>query len=194
MSEVVKSEIRASIETKQKILEEQYLLKQISSLAFECLAVLQNGGKVIFAGNGGSFADSQHLAAEFVSRFKFDRGPLPAITLGTNSSTMSATGNDYGYDQIFARELAALGDEKDIFIPITTSGNSSNILRALEVALSNDIKTVALTGGTAGALAGRCECIIVPSSVTARIQESHILIGHIICGIVEGEYFKKVAE
>jgi D-sedoheptulose 7-phosphate isomerase len=151
---------------------------------------LRTGGKIIFAGNGGSFADAQHLSAEFISRFMFDRAPLASLVLGANNSAISAIGNDYGYEQVFARELQGLANSGDLFIPITTSGNSRNILAAVEQAGRQGIKVVAFTGEGGGKLAASCECLCVPSRETARIQESHIMIGHIICALVERQYFK----
>jgi D-sedoheptulose 7-phosphate isomerase len=187
--EVIKSNIQSSIDTKFQILRSQILLEEITKLSNDCISVLTNEGKILFAGNGGSFADSQHLAAEFISRLQFDRSPLPSIALGTNSSSTTAIGNDYGYEQIFARELMVMGNEKDIFIPITTSGNSPSIIAATKIALSKDMKVLGLTGETGGKLADLCPCIKVPSTRTERIQECHIMIGHIVCGLVEHEIF-----
>lgn len=190
MIESIKSEIQTSIDTKLTLLERDDILQVLADLVADCLAALKDGGKIIFAGNGGSFGDAQHLSAEFTSRFKFDRAPLASLALGTNSSAMSAIGNDYGYDEVFARELLSLGHKKDIFVPITTSGNSPNILKAIDVANELGIKTVGLTGACEGKIDALCGCICVPSTSTARIQESHILIGHILCGLVEEAYFK----
>jgi D-sedoheptulose 7-phosphate isomerase len=150
---------------------------------------LQAGGKVIFAGNGGSFADAQHLSAEFISRFMFDRAPLASLVLGANNSAISAIGNDYGYEQVFARELKGMARPADVFIPITTSGNSRNILAAVDEAKRQGLVTLALTGAGGGKLAGLCDFLCVPSRDTARIQECHIMIGHIVCGLVERQYF-----
>ena len=182
--------INSSIEIKKGLLDDRNILANIEDLSNKCLSSLRAGGKIIFAGNGGSFGDSQHISAEFTSRFLFDREPLSSIALGTNSSSMSAIGNDYGYDQVFARELKAVGKQKDIFIPITTSGNSPNIIEAINIAKLLEIKTTCLTGNDGGKIKGICDCIIVPSKATERIQECHILIGHIVCAIVENEYFK----
>ena len=187
----ISEEIKESISVKEKLLNDSNLLKKISELSDSCLKSIKAGGKIIFAGNGGSFADSQHLTAEFVSRLRFDRSPLPSIALGTNSSTMSAIGNDYGYDNVFKRELIALGCANDVFIPITTSGNSLNIILAIEQAKKMNIKTVVLTGQNGGKVKSLTNCICVPSNRTERVQESHILIGHIICGVVEESYFNK---
>lgn len=168
---------------------DEALVAQVERLAQICLRSLQSEGKIIFAGNGGSFADAQHLSAEFTSRFMFDRRPLASVALGTNSSTISAIGNDYGYEQVFARELQALARPQDLFIAISTSGNSPNILASAEVARSLGIATIGLTGQSGGKLAQLCECIRVPAADTARIQECHILIGHIMCCLVERAYF-----
>ncbi|MDB2481950.1 SIS domain-containing protein [Gammaproteobacteria bacterium] len=182
--------INLSLETKKKLLKDDELILGIKDLAQKCLFSLRNGGKIIFAGNGGSFADSQHISAEFTSRFLFDRAPLASITLGTNNSAITAIGNDYGYDQVFARELKAIGKKEDIFIPITTSGNSENIISSIQIAKSMSIDTICLTGNDGGKIKNMCNCIVVPAKATERVQECHILIGHIICALVEEEYFK----
>ena len=187
----IQEQIESSIGIKQLLLRDEGLLYQLEQLAHKCVHSLRAGGKVIFAGNGGSFADAQHLSAEFTSRFLFDREPLPSLALGTNNSAISAIGNDYGYEQVFARELQAIAKPRDVFIPITTSGNSPNILAAVKVAKTLGILTVALTGSTGGQLKQHCEFLSMPSSETARIQECHILIGHILCGLVEATYFQK---
>jgi D-sedoheptulose 7-phosphate isomerase len=186
----IRSQIEASIAVKQGVLADTALLGQIQRLAENCLASLKAGGKIIFAGNGGSFADAQHLSAEFTSRFLFDRAPLASIVLAANNSAISAIGNDYGYELVFARELEALARPEDVFIAISTSGNSANIIAAVKVAKARGLSTVAWTGASGGRLADLCECIRVPSQDTARIQESHILIGHIVCGLVEYAYFQ----
>jgi D-sedoheptulose 7-phosphate isomerase len=189
MQEAIRRQVAASIEVKQKLLGSDAVLLQVERLAADCLLALKAGGKVIFAGNGGSFADAQHLSAEFTSRFLLDRAPLASLALGTNNSAISAIGNDYGYEQVFARELQAMVKPEDVFIPISTSGNSANILAAVKIANASGIKTVALTGDNGGQLKPLCECICMPSGETARIQECHILIGHILCGLVETAYF-----
>lgn len=181
--------IEESIAVKQAVLADLTVLEQIEALVQACLSSLRSGGKVIFAGNGGSFADAQHLSAEFTSRFLFDRAPLPSLALATNNSAISAIGNDYGYEQVFARELAAIASPQDVFIPISTSGNSPNIIAAVEVAREKGVTTCAWTGATGGKLKALCDCLCIPSTDTARIQECHIMIGHIICGLVEKSYF-----
>ena len=189
INDIVSTSFQDSIALKTEILNSSLLL-QVAGAGEAIIECLESRGKIIFAGNGGSFADSQHLAAEFISRFLFDRSALPAIALGTNSSNMSAIGNDYGYENVFARELDALGSKGDIFIPITTSGNSPNLIEAVKIASDRKLKTIALTGKTGGALGSMCECLKIPSSNVPRVQESHILIGHILCQIAEEGIFK----
>jgi D-sedoheptulose 7-phosphate isomerase len=190
MQDQIRAQIEASILVKQAVLLDQALLGQVERLAHACLQSLKAGGKVIFAGNGGSFADAQHLSAEFTSRFLFDRAPLASLALGTNNSAISAIGNDYGYEQVFARELKAIAKPGDIFIPITTSGNSPNIIAAIEVARKCGVTTIGWSGESGGRVKSMCDCICIPSNETARIQECHILIGHILCGLVEKEFFQ----
>ena len=187
--ETIKAAVQASIDTKIALLNDDALLQQVSSLAERCTSALRAGGKIIFCGNGGSFSDAQHLSAEFTSRFLFDRPGLPSLALGTNSSTMTAIGNDYGYENVFAREIEAIATPADILIAITTSGNSGNILKALESAKEANVPSVVLTGAGRGMLDDATETLNVPSTDTARIQECHILIGHIICGMVEASMF-----
>ena len=189
--EAVKASVQASIDTKTALLNDDALLRQVSSLAERCAAALRAGGKIIFCGNGGSFADAQHLSAEFTSRFLFDRPGLPSLALGTNSSAMTAIGNDYGYENVFAREIQAIATPADVLIAITTSGNSGNILQALETAKVANVPAIALTGAGRGMLDDATEALNVPSTDTARIQECHILIGHIICGLVEENIFSE---
>lgn len=191
MSAAVIAQIEASIAVKTALLNDAIVIKQINALAETCVRSLTSGGKIIFAGNGGSFADAQHLSAEFISRFMFDRAPLASLVLGANNSAISAIGNDYGYEQVFARELSGVAKAEDVFIPISTSGNSPNILVAVEQAKLLGLTTVAFTGMGGGKLAKLCDCLRVPSSETARIQECHIMIGHIVCGIVEQLYFRE---
>ncbi len=191
MKNQIKEYINLSIDIKKKLLEDAEIISNIQELSIKCLESLKDGGKIIFAGNGGSFGDAQHISAEFTSRFLFDREPLASIALATNNSAVTAIGNDYGYEFIFSRELKAIANKKDIFIPITTSGNSKNIIEAIKVANSIGIYTVCLTGNSGGKIKDLCNTMIVPSKATERIQECHILIGHIICAIVESNYFKE---
>lgn len=193
-SEQIRAQVEASIAVKQALLADDALLSQIDKLARACLAALKAGGKIIFAGNGGSFADAQHLSAEFTSRFLFDRAPLASLVLAANNSAISAIGNDYGYEFVFARELQALAKPEDVFIAISTSGNSPNILAAVEVARERGLSTFAWTGASGGKLRDACECLRIPSGETARVQECHILVGHIVCEMVEAWYFPRVVE
>jgi len=190
-AERVKAGFQASLEVHEALVKDVVLQQQIASLASQCLSSLKKGGKVIFAGNGGSFADSQHLATELVSRLQYDRAPLPSIALGTNSSSMSAIGNDYGYEHVFGREIAVLGSDGDVFIPISTSGNSLNILVAVRIAKENGLHICGLTGRSGGKLVTEAECIQIPADRTERIQEGHILVGHVLCGLIEDDYFRR---
>ena len=190
--EVVKQQIRASIDTKEKLISDDALMNGVLALSEKCAAALRAGGKILFCGNGGSFADAQHLSAEFTSRFLFDRPGLPSLALGTNSSAMTAIGNDYGYENVFAREIQAIATPADVLIAITTSGNSGNILKALQAAKENNVPTVVLTGAGMGQLPKDVQSLHIPSLDTARIQECHILIGHIICGLVEADIFSEL--
>jgi len=188
-----RKQIEDSIAVKQLLLGDAKLLLQIDKLTQACVGCLRSGCKIIFAGNGGSFADAQHLSAELTSRFLFDRPALASLALGTNNSAISAIGNDYGYEQVFAREMRAVAKLGDVFIPISTSGNSPNILAAVDVAQQLHVATVALTGHSGGQLKQRCECICVPSNETPRIQECHILLGHIMCCAIESSLFNNEA-
>ncbi len=183
-------EIQESIEVKTKILNDNEITSQIEKTSNNIIKTIKNGGKIIFGGNGGSFADAQHLAAEFVSRLRLNRSAIPSLALGTNSSNLSAIANDYGYENTFSRELEALGTSKDLFIPISTSGNSKNIINAINFSKSNCIKIIGLTGMSGGEMNKMCEVIKVPSQTTERIQESHIMIGHILCYLSEKIIFK----
>lgn len=181
--------ISASIETKQALLESSLVTESIAQAANLCLSVYQKGNKILIAGNGGSAADAQHIAAEFVSRFEFDRPGLPALSLTTDTSILTAVGNDYGFERLFSRQIEANGTSGDVFIGISTSGNSPNILAALKSAKEKGLTTIGLAGA-GGKIQNACDiCISVPSSHTPRIQESHILIGHIICAFIEQELF-----
>ncbi|MEI7492643.1 MAG: D-sedoheptulose 7-phosphate isomerase [Bacteroidota bacterium] len=184
--------IRQSIETKQKILSDPALLKVIDDVTSACCTAFCNGNKVLFCGNGGSAADAQHLAAEFSGRFYYDRPPLSSEALHVNTSYLTAVGNDYSFDEVYSRLVKGIGKEGDILIGLSTSGNSKNVIRAFEVANEIGMLTVALTGESGGGMKDAVDFLInVPSSDTPRIQESHILIGHIICEIVESSLFPK---
>jgi D-sedoheptulose 7-phosphate isomerase len=158
----------------------------VSQAIQACVQSLQKGGKLMLCGNGGSAADSQHLAAEFTGRFSKDRPPIAAVALSTDTSALTCIGNDYSFNDIFARQVQALGKAGDCLIAISTSGNSGNVLAAVAAAKSLGISTIGLLGRDGGKLKAQCDVsIVVPSQVTARIQEAHILIGHSLCGAVE---------
>ena len=189
MLTTIRDGIAASITVKQAILKDDQLISSIESVATACIAAYHRGNKIILAGNGGSAADAQHIAAEFVSRFEFDRPGLPALAITTDTSMLTAIGNDYGYDRLFARQLEANGRAGDVFIGISTSGNSRNVLAALERCHTMDIMAVGLAGA-GGRISEYCDvCLRVPSASTPRIQEAHIMIGHIICSLVEAAMF-----
>ncbi len=153
---------------------------------------LQHGGKILFAGNGGSASDAQHIAGEFLSRLNYDRSPLAGLALTTDTSVLTAVGNDYGYEHIFSRQVAGLGRPGDVFVGISTSGRSPNILAALDAARQNGLHAVGFTGAKGGAMADRCELILnAPSDRTPIIQQLHITAAHIICGLVESTLFPK---
>lgn len=182
--------IEESVAVKQLILNDSVLLGRVEQAIAMCLKSLRKGGKIWFAGNGGSAADAQHLAAELSGRFYFDRQPLPAEALHVNTSFLTAVANDYGYDHVYARTLQAGGREGDVLFAISTSGNSSNILRAADTALAMGINVIALTGASGGQLSTCCDLLLnVPSNDTPRIQECHIMLGHIICEMIEKELF-----
>lgn len=189
MIDDIVDEIRKSAELKQKVLDSPEIHRKLESLAISAIACLKQGGKIMLCGNGGSFADAQHIAAELISRLRVNRGPLPAVALGTNSSNLTAIGNDYGYENVFSRELEAIAGTDDLFIPISTSGNSPNVIAAIEAAKSKGIAITGFTGGTGGKMTSICDCIVVPSSVTDKIQEVHIMFGHILCHLVEKNMF-----
>ncbi len=166
----------------------QSMFPQVIAVANELRATIQRGGKVLIMGNGGSAADSQHIAAEIVGRYKKERRGLPAIALTTDTSIITSIGNDYGYDYIFARQIEALCRPEDLVIGITTSGNSKNVVNAIIEANSIGATTVGLTGGTGGKLSQLCKLnLIMPSNDTPRIQEAHIFIGHSLCGMMEAD-------
>ncbi len=190
LKDLVRNRIQRSIEIKNKLLVDANFQNLAVQVATRIINSIRAGGKVLFFGNGGSAADAQHLAAEFTGRYLKDRSALPALALNVNSSSVTAIGNDYGFDSVFARQIEGLGKEGDVAVGISTSGNSRNIVQALEIAKSKSIYAVALTGASGGILRKIADCTIrIPSEETPRIQECHILIGHIICEIVEERLF-----
>jgi D-sedoheptulose 7-phosphate isomerase len=184
--------IQASIDTKQQLLNNDVLMNTIEQVTAVIISAFSNGNKVLFCGNGGSAADAQHLAAEFSGRFYIDRDPLPSEALHCNSSYMTAVANDYGYDVVYSRMIKGMGRKGDVLVGLSTSGNSVNIIKAMEEAHKIGMINVVFTGEGGGKLREMCDYLInVPSNDTPRIQESHIMVGHIICELVESELFKK---
>ena len=189
MEEVIQKRFEETDRIKKRFLDENFsrLIAIIKLIADS----LENGNKVLFFGNGGSAAEAQHLAAEFVNRFLMERPPLPAIALSTDSSILTSIGNDYSFSEIFSKQIVALGKEGDIAIGISTSGNSANVIKAIEVAKEIGIETIALTGNDGGDLAKVANySLIVPSNSTPCIQEVHMAVGHILCEMVEAQIFK----
>lgn len=184
--------ISKSIAVKEELLKDQDLLNSIQAIADICIAAFKSKNKVLFCGNGGSAADAQHLSAELSGRFYIDRDPLYAEALHVNTSYLTAVANDYCFDEIFSRLVQAKGKKGDVLIALSTSGNSANIINAIETAKQIGMHTIGLTGASGGKMKGLCEQLIrVPSEDIPRIQESHIMIGHIICEIIESELFVK---
>jgi len=187
---IIDTEFNKTIALLQSMASDPVLRQTIVDAVQLSVDALKNGNKIFFAGNGGSAADAQHWAGELVSRFYFDRPGLPAIALTTDTSILTAIGNDYGYDYVFARQIEALGQAGDVFFAISTSGNSKNIVRAIDAARSKGVKVVGFTGQGGGAMAQLCDiCFRVPSAETPRIQEGHESLGHLICALIEEEIF-----
>jgi len=192
MKNKIKDIIGASIDTKQKLMNDAVLVETIEKVTDAMVKAFSGGNKVLFCGNGGSAADAQHLAAEFSGRFYTDRDPLPSEALHCNSSYMTAVANDYGYDVVYSRIIRGTGRAGDVLVALSTSGNSVNIIKAVEEARKIGMIIVVLSGEGGGKLRTMCDHLInVPSNDTPRIQESHIMVGHIICELVESELFKK---
>jgi D-sedoheptulose 7-phosphate isomerase len=186
----VKNSIEASIATKQLLLSNDELIATVAKISDVIVQSFEKRNKLVLFGNGGSAADAQHIAAEFVGRFAFNRPALPALALSVNTSCLTAIGNDYGFDHVFARQIEALGKTGDVAIGISTSGNSPNVLRGLEAAKEMGLHTVAFSGSGGGKIKSAADyCVCAPSKETPRIQECHILIGHIISELVEQTIF-----
>jgi D-sedoheptulose 7-phosphate isomerase len=180
--------VAESIRVKSEFFEKNSTL--IAETAERMAAALRQGRKVLLFGNGGSAADAQHIAAEFVGRFIPDRIPLPAISLATDTSALTALGNDYGYDMVFSRQVQALGNAGDVAIGISTSGNSPNVLQAMDAARTKGMLTIGFAGESGGKMNGRTDVLFrVPSSMTPRIQETHITLGHVLCELIDRELF-----
>lgn len=176
----------------EELAADRALATQVARVAQACTAALRAGGRVLFAGNGGSAADAQHLAGELVSRFNYDRPGLSGIALTTDTSTLTAIGNDYGYEYLFARQVEALGRAGDVLVGISTSGKSANVLRALDAARALGMTTVGLCGRGGGLMKERCDiALCAPSEHTPKIQEAHIVMGHTICALIERAMFPR---
>jgi D-sedoheptulose 7-phosphate isomerase len=192
MSNKIKDIISASISVKEKVLHDPIMLAKLQQIADEIVNCYSHDGKVLFCGNGGSAADAQHLAAELSGRFYFDRDPLDAEALHVNTSYLTAVGNDYGYEQVFSRLVKARGRKGDILIGLSTSGNSPNVIKAFDIANQIGMITVGMTGESGGKMKDISKYLLnVPSGDTPRIQESHIMMGHIICELVEEKMFER---
>lgn len=187
----IKNIIQASIDVKTKILNDDQLMQIVNDCVNVIVSAFEKGKKVLFCGNGGSASDAQHLAAEFSGRFYTDRDALPAEALHCNTSYITAVANDYSYDVIYSRLVKGIGNEGDVLVGLSTSGNSKNIIKAFEVAKEKGMITIAFTGSSGGKLKKLADFLInIPSDDTPRIQESHIMLGHIICQFVEQIYFE----
>lgn len=187
----IKQNITDSITVKQALLHNEHLIRTLENIVNAVVVAFRSGNKVLFCGNGGSAADAQHLAAEFSGRFYLDRKALPSEALHCNTSYLTAVANDYSYDLIYSRLIEGIGNKGDVLVGLTTSGNSTNIVNAFEKARTMGVITVGFTGDTGGKLKSACDFMInVPSAVTPRIQEAHILCGHIVCELVEEKLFK----
>ncbi|MCL5669759.1 MAG: D-sedoheptulose 7-phosphate isomerase [Acidobacteria bacterium] len=184
----VRFSIQQNIAVKQALLADKDLVELIAAVGGEFVKALREGHKIILFGNGGSAADAQHIAAEFVGRFQLERPPLPALALTVDTSALTCIANDYQYENVFARQMMALGSKGDVAVGISTSGKSPNVLRGLDVARTKGLVTIGLTGKDSGEIGKYAQyCIAVPSEATPRIQETHILIGHILCEITDAE-------
>lgn len=195
---MMKSYINEKINETQQVLSammaDRTLQARLEQAVLACIKSLNEGGKILLAGNGGSAADAQHIAGEFVSRFAFDRPGLPAIALTTDTSILTAVGNDYGFEKLFARQVQAHGRKGDVFIGYSTSGKSPNVLLAFEAARARGMVCIGLTGNRGGPMQALCEHLLeVPSGDTPKIQEGHLVLGHILCGLVENAIFKAPA-
>lgn len=192
MRELVQREIATTVDMFLRIQNDEALIDGVTEIGEACAIALDSGRKIMLMGNGGSAADAQHIAAEFISRLATDRAPLPAMALTTDTSILTAVANDYGYEQVFVRQVEGLGHEGDVLIGISTSGRSPNILAALKVARRRGIITAGLTGESGSAMAEHCNHLVcVPSRRTQNIQEVHIMIGHTICAIAERAHVTK---
>ena len=192
MQAFIETEIDKGVQLYTAIRNDAALINQIAAVAKKIEDSIRSGGKLLIAGNGGSASDAQHIAGEFVSRFHYDRPGLPAIALTTDTSILTAIGNDYGFDRVFSRQIQALAQAQDCFLAISTSGNSKNIIEAIAAAKDKNVYVIGLTGQSGGLMSSHCDvCLKMPSPETPKIQEGHILIAHIICGLVESLMFPR---
>ena len=188
---IIENSLKSSIDVKGKILEDEGLKRKILDAAEMVISAIKRGNKIIACGNGGSAADAQHIVAELQGKFYKNRKPLPAVSLTVNTSILTAVGNDFGFDEVFSRQVEGIGREGDVLLAISTSGNSANVINAAIAAKEMGMKVICLTGKSGGKLKEHCDILInVPDDDTPRIQEAHITIGHIICQIVEEEIFR----
>ena len=191
MKDYIQKSLIDTHQTLDRMVRDELLIAKLEEIAKVSITCLKNGGKILLAGNGGSAADAQHIAGELVSRFEFDRPGLPAIALTTDTSILTAIGNDYGYEKLFARQVQALGNKGDVFIGYSTSGKSKNILNALEESRRKGLICVGFSGNTGGLLPELCDyLLLIPVQTTPRIQEGHLMLGHILCGLIENALFK----
>ena len=194
MKSYITSHIKEHLLITSSLLADEALLCRVSEAAYDCINALKCGHKILLAGNGGSAADAQHIAGEFVGRFAFDRPGLPAIALTTDTSILTAIGNDYGYEELFARQIHVHAQKGDVFIAYSTSGKSPNVIAALKEARKHGVICIVLTGNRIGPMKELCDHYLdVPSDSTPRIQEAHALLGHILCGLVEQAIFKETS-
>jgi D-sedoheptulose 7-phosphate isomerase len=192
MQQKIRDDLRESADVLAKMMADEKLAGGVQAIAQACVVALRAGNKLLFMGNGGSAADSQHLAGEMVSRFAFDRPALPAFALTVDSSVMTAIGNDYGYEHLFARQVQGVAREGDILFGFSTSGSSPNILAALEAGRKMGLVTVGMTGNRKARITQMVDhCVEIPSASTPKIQEGHIIVGHIICGLIEEQMFPR---
>ena len=190
LNEYIAGEFGKAQENFRRMAEDAALRQQITDAVELCTTALRAGGKVLFCGNGGSAADAQHWAGELVSRFYFDRPGLPGIALTTDSSILTAIGNDYGFERVFSRQIEALGAAGDVFVAISTSGRSANILAGIDAARAKSMRVIGFTGATGGDMRDRCDtCFCIPSTETPRIQEGHEFVGHLLCALIEEDMF-----
>lgn len=192
IQDTISRQMQHSSRVLQAMQDDSALRQALQRAAESCISSLRAGGKVLLAGNGGSAADAQHIAGELVSRFEFDRPGLAGIALTTDTSILTAIGNDYGYERLFARQVQALGRKGDVFIAYSTSGNSPNIVASLRTAREMGLVTVGMTGNRGGAMNALCDHLLaVPAAETPRIQEGHLVMGHVLCSLIESTMFER---